>query len=143
MQYGDALAQPGTERNPFETLRQGPRILADARLFAADHTAAGNQLGEHHGDGLERLDFFVVIVALGAVLHHENAKDTAAPDDRHAHERGIYLFAGFRAVGERRMRLCIGQRHWHRLRGNEANQAFTHNQPGAMNRFREQTFSGK
>ena len=58
--------------------------------------AGGNHLGEHHGGGLQRLDFFFRVGAPRPVLHHQHAERIAGAQDRHAEERMIDLFAGFR-----------------------------------------------
>src|SRR3546814_2042081 len=59
---------------------------------------AGQHLRQHHGDGLQRLDLLLRVVALGAVLHHEDAEQAPAAHDRHAHQRLVDLLAGLGKV---------------------------------------------
>lgn len=45
-----------------------------------------DDLGEDHGDGLQRVDFLIAIETLGPVLHREHADDAPAAQDRHTEE---------------------------------------------------------
>ena len=71
--------------------------------------ARGDHLGQHHGGGLQRLDFLLGIGAPGAVLHHQHAERVAGAQDRHAEEGVVDFFAGFRPVREGRMGLRVRQ----------------------------------
>ncbi|MND40227.1 hypothetical protein D3C80_309610 [compost metagenome] len=71
--------------------------------------AGSDHLGDHHRGGLERLDLILAVVATRLVLHDQNAQRASGPQDRHAEEGMVDLFAGFRQVAERRMRLGIGK----------------------------------
>ena len=51
-----------------------------------EEAALRHHFGQHHGDGLQRLDLFLGIDALGLVLHREHAEHLAAAHDRHAQE---------------------------------------------------------
>ena len=88
-----------------------------------DEPARGDHLGDHHGGGLQSLDFLVAIVPLGAVLHREHADRVAAAQDRHAEEGVIDLLAGLGAVGEGRVMLGVGELHRLGLLGDQADQA--------------------
>ena len=118
---------------PFERLQ----------LEGADQLAARDELGEHHGDGLQRLDLVLGVVALRAVLHDQHAEHAAAAQDRHAHQRVVDLLAGLRPVGEIGMRLRVGQRQRPRGGGDDADQALADAQPGAVHRLGPQALGGE
>ena len=84
-----------------------PRRGLGAGLRQRRQFAGGDHLRQHHGGGLQRLDLFLDIGALGAVLHHQHAERVAGAQDRHAEERMVDFFAGFRAERERRMALRV------------------------------------
>ena len=86
--------------------------------------AGCNHLGEHHRRRLQRLFFFFGVGAPRAVLHDQHAERVAGAQDRHAEERVIDFFAGFRAVGEGRMRLRVRQVYRVGFAGDQADQAF-------------------
>ncbi len=109
------------------------------QLAGLDQLAAGDELGQHHGDGLQRLDLVLGVVALGAVLHDEDAEHAAAAQDRHAHQRVIDLFAGFRPIGEVGMGLGIGERERPRGRPDDADEALADAQAGAVHGLAPQT----
>ena len=115
-----------------DTLAQGRAFDvngAPCRRFGAGHRhrrefAGGDHLRQHHGGGLQRFDFFFRISAPGAVLHDQNAERIAGAQDRHAEERMVDLFAGFRPVREGRMGLGVRQIDCGRLARHQADQAF-------------------
>ena len=86
--------------------------------------ARRDDLGQHHRRRLQRLFFFLGIVAARAVLHDEHADDDAVAQDRHAEEGVVDLFAGLRQVFERRMRLRVGEIEELRFAGDGADEAF-------------------
>ena len=51
-----------------------------------EEAALRHHFGQHHGHGLQRLDFFLGIDPLGLVLHRQHAEDLAAAHDGHAQE---------------------------------------------------------
>ncbi len=104
--------------------------------------ARGDHLGQHHRGGLQRLDLFLDVSALGAVLHDKHAERVAGAQDRHAEERMVDFFAGFRAERERRMALCVGQIERRRLAGDEADEAFMRAQHRSMDGVAVQAFGG-
>ena len=100
-----------------------PRRRLGAGLRQRRQFARGDHLRQHHGGGLQRLDLFLDIGALGAVLHHQHAERIAGAQDRHAEEGMVDFFAGLRAERERRMGLRVAQIERVRLAGDEADQA--------------------
>ncbi len=104
--------------------------------------ARGDHFRDHHGGGLQRLDLFLDIGALGAVLHHQHAERVAGAQDRHAEERMVDFFAGFRAERERRMALGVGQIERGGFRGDQADQALMRAQHGFVHRVAVQAFGG-
>ena len=77
----DALAEAeaGDGDRPLQVERV-PGRREPFELADRDH------LGEHHGGRLQRLDFFVVVGAMRAVLDDEYAERAAGAQDRHAEE---------------------------------------------------------
>ena len=78
-------------------------ISAQFRLIQfgdIEEAALRHHFGQHHGHGLQRLDFFFGVDALGLVLHHQHAEHLAAAHNRHAQKAFERVFAGFRAVRE-------------------------------------------
>ena len=63
-----------------------PRRRFGAGLRQCCQFAGGDHFRQHHGGGLQRLDLFLDIGALGAVLDDQHAKRIAGPQDRHAEE---------------------------------------------------------
>ncbi len=137
MSERDAIRENGAglvQRVPRGGLGAG---LGDGRQFARrDH------FREHHRGGLQRLDLFLDIGAVGAVLHHQHAEGVAGAQDRHAEERVVDFFAGFRAIGEGRVRLGVRQVQRRRLRGDEADEALMRGQDRLVDSVPVQTFGG-
>ena len=77
-----------------------PRRRLGAGLRQRGQFAGGDHLRQHHGGGLQRLDLFLDIGALGTVLYHQHAERVAGAQDRHAEEGVVDFFAGFGAVRE-------------------------------------------
>ncbi|MGY3106728.1 hypothetical protein ACVWW7_003355 [Bradyrhizobium sp. LM6.9] len=101
----DAFRQDGAD-----LLRRMARGGLLAGLGQRGQLAGGDQLRQHHRGGLERLEFLLDIVALGAVLHHQHAERVAGAQDRHAEEGVVDFFAGLGAERERRVWLCASFR---------------------------------
>ena len=137
------MARPPFSTHALEPHRQEADALGRLQLLARDQLAAGHQLGQHGGDGLEGLDLFVGVVARRAVLHHEHAEHAAAAQDRHAHQRMIDLLAGLRAVGEVGMGLRLGQRQRPRMGRDVADQALADAQPRLVHRLGLQALGGE
>ncbi len=102
--------------------------------------ARRDHLRQHHGGGLERFDLLLGIGAPRAVLHHQHAQRVAGPQDRHAQEGVVDLFAGLRPIGEGRMGLGVGQVDGVRFAGDQADQAFVRAQHGLVDRLPVEAF---
>ncbi len=63
-----------------------PRGGFGAGLRQRGQFARGDHLRQHHRGGLQRLDLFLDISPLGAVLHHQHAERVAGAQDRNAEE---------------------------------------------------------
>ena len=114
----DALGQ----RSAVDMQRAARRGLG-AGLGERREFARGDHLGQHHGDGLQRLDLLLGVGAARAVLHDQHAERVAGAQDRHAEEGVVDLFAGLRPVGEGRMRLRVRQVERVGLARDQADQA--------------------
>ena len=80
---GDALGHAGDELQPDQPLH--PRI-APPGPRPVDQPRAGDQLGQHHRDGLQRLDLDIVVAARLGMLDGEHADRLLAADDGDARE---------------------------------------------------------
>ena len=133
----DAVGQHGAglvQRMPRGGLGAG---LRQRRQFAGrDH------FREHHRGGLQRLDLFLDIGALGAVLHHQHAERIAGAQDRNAEERMIDFFAGLRAERECRVALRVVQVKRRGLARHQADQALMRAQDGSVHRVAVEAFGG-
>ena len=81
-----AVRESVRQRGAFEPLRQGDVALGFEQFIRGNQLARRHQFGQHHGDGLQRLDFVFGVGARGAVLHREHADDGAGAQHRHAEE---------------------------------------------------------
>jgi len=102
--------------------------------------AGGDHLGDHHRRGFQRLDLVLAIVAARLVLDDENAERAAGPEDRHAEEGMVDLFAGFREITESRMRLRIGKVERLGGGGDRADETLAHLQLRGVDRFLLEAF---
>ncbi len=93
-----ALGHSCDQLEPGQPQRPGAAQSAAAR--AVDQPGTGDQLGQDHGDGLQRLDLDVLVAARLGMLDGEHPDRAFEPDDRHAGEAVEPLFTGFRPVGE-------------------------------------------
>jgi truncated hemoglobin YjbI len=100
-----------------------------------------HDLGQHHGHGLQRLDFFLVILARDPVLHREHAIDLAAAHDGHA-EKLERIFAGFRAIGKSDARR-VAQIHRLGRLGDQADKTLALLHARAMDRVAIEAFGGE
>ncbi len=116
------------------------RLLS--RLRQRGELAGGDQLRQHHRGGLQRLELFLDIIALGAVLHHQHAERVAGPQDRHAEEGVVNLFAGLGAEREGGVALRVAQIERCRLAGDEADQALMGAEHGVVHRLAVEAFGG-
>ena len=81
------------ELQPHDPHRRG-RLRAHRRgATRIDQFGIGDQLGQHHRDGLQRLDLDLVIAARIDMLDRQHADRALAPDDRDAGEAAKLLLA--------------------------------------------------
>ena len=113
------------------------------QLVAPDQLIRADQLGQHHGDGLQRLDLFLVVVAARAVLHRQHADHAAAAQDGHAEQRVEDLLAGLGPVREVGVRLGVGQVQQPGLRGDASDEALADPEPGAVHRVAVEALGGE
>ena len=123
MQHDVAERDAFGERDAGQ-LQAAPRRRLGARARQRRKLARGDHLGEHHRGGLQRLDLFLRIGAMGAVLHHENAERIAGAQHRHAEERVVDFFARFRPEREGRMLLRLREIDRIGLARDQADEAF-------------------
>ena len=125
-------AMPGVSCTPSMRSGSRPRPSTCWTSLGLTMCRAGDHLRQDHGDGLQRLDLFLVVLTAGAVLHHQHAEHAAGAHDRHAGERVIDLLARLRTVGELRMALRVVERQRPGVRGDVADQALADPQARAM-----------
>ena len=113
-----------------------------ARLGQRRQFARGDHLRQHHRGGLQRLDLFLDIGALGAVLHHQHAERVAGAQDRHAEEGVVDFFAGLRAEREGRVALRVVQVERGRFAGDQADQALMRAQHRPVHGVAVEAFGG-
>ena len=123
-------------------VRRVARGRLGARCRQRRQFARGDHLGEHHRRGLQRLDLFLDIVTLGAILHHQHAERVAGAQDRNAKERVVDFLAGFRAVGKCRMALGVRQVQRGGLAGDQTDQSLMRVHDGLVYRLAVQAFGG-
>jgi len=85
----------------------GGRLLA--RGGERRELARGDHLGQYHRGRLQRLDLVLLVAAVRAVLHDEDAERVAAAQDRHAEEGVEDLLARLRLEGEGGVFLGVGE----------------------------------
>ena len=133
----DALRERGAGQ-----MQPRPHRGLRARFGEGGQLAGRDHLGEHHGGGLQRLFLFLGVGAPRPVLHHQHAERVAGAQHRHAEERVVDLFAGFRPIREGRMILRFGEVDRVGFAGDQANQAFVLAQHGLVHRFALEAFGG-
>ncbi len=110
------------------------RLPAPARVRLVGEAGIGDQLGKHHGDGLQRLDLELVIGARIGMLDGEHADRPLLADDRHAGEAVEHFLAGLGPVGEFGMARGLGEVEDRRVLGDGADQALAEREPGDVDR---------
>ena len=95
----------------------------------------GDQLGQHHGDRLQRLDLDLFIFARLDMLHAQHAQRALAPHDRHAGKAVEQLLAGFRAIGKVGMGGGLVQVQRLDIGGDQADQPLALGHAGDMHRL--------
>jgi len=114
-----------------------------SRAAFVDETRARDQFGQHHRDGLQRLDLDIVELALLAMLHSEYAHRPLAPHDRHTGEAVEQFFARFRFIGEVRMAGRLVQIESLDILGDGADQTFPERQLRDVDGFLLQSAGGE
>ena len=140
MQHDHAIGQALGEPDALHPLGL---VRGDLERALGDQFAAGDHLGQDHGDDLEVLDLLLAIDALGAVLHHQHPDGAAAAQQRHAQEGVEGIFAGFWPVGEGRVAGRVRQIERPALADDLADQAFARLQPGDVHGARAQALRGE
>ena len=135
------------ERDAFGERRAGEMAPRMHGGFGAGQGERGEFAGcdhfrEHHRGGLQRLFFLFGIIAVRAVLHHQHAERIAGAQDRHAEEGMVDFLAGFRPVGEGRMRLRVRQVDGVGLARDQADQALVDPHHGLVDGFLVQALGG-
>ena len=135
------------ERDAFGECLAGKMNRAPRRRFGAWYRqrrqfARSDHLRQHHGGGLQRLDFFLGIRAPCPVLHHQHTERIAGAQNRHAEERVVDLFAGFRPIGISRMRLRVGKVDGARLARDQTDQALVGAHHRAVHRVAIEALGG-
>jgi hypothetical protein len=100
----------GRELHAIDAQRQQSQPVDLLDLVGADDVTGRDQLRQDHGDGLQRLDLLLVVLAPRAVLHDQYAEHATGAQDRHAGERMVDLLARLGTVGELGMVLCVVER---------------------------------
>lgn len=132
MQHGPPDRDAGRELHAIDAQRQQPDAIDLLDLVGTDDVAGRDQFRKDHGDGLQRLDLFLVVLAARAVLHDQHTQHPAGTHDRHARQRMVNLLAGLGAVGKLRMVLGIVERQRPAVRRDVADQALADPEPRAM-----------
>jgi hypothetical protein len=104
-----AGGQPLDQRQPLHDLRFGAGLRQPQRLLLVDQFCVGDQFGQDHRGGLQRLDLDVLVPARLDMLHDQRADRAFTIDDRHPGEGMELLLPRFGAIGEIGMRLGFGQ----------------------------------
>ena len=129
---GQALDQGAARR-----AAAGPDWAASTRRASSSSTSPAlcDQFGQHHRDGLQRLDLDFLVAARFDVLDGQHADRPLAPHDRHARRSEWNLvLAGFGAVGKSGCAAASARLSVSILLGDGADQALADRQPGDVHR---------
>ena len=100
-----------------------------------DKVGVGNEFGQHHRHGLQRLDLNLFVPARVGVLDAEHPDGTFAADDRDAGKAVEQLFAGFGAIGEVGVRRRLVEVQRFDLVGDHADQPLAKPEAGHVHRL--------
>ena len=137
--HGQAVGEP----RALDPLRPARRNLDILELGQAHQLAAGDHLGQHHGDDLQVLDLVLVVDPRRPVLNDEHADGAAAAQQRHAEEGMERVFAGLRPVGEVRVAGRVRQVQRRAAAGDLADQALARAHAGGVHRLAVQALGGE
>ena len=143
VQHGVADRDAGRQLHAIDAQRQQAETVDLLHLVGTDDVAGRDQLGQHHRDSLQGLDFLLVVLAARAVLHHQDAEHAACAHDRYAGQRVIDFLTRFGAIGELRVGLRVVQRQRPAVGGDVADQTLADPEPGAMHRRGVEALGGK
>ena len=138
-----AIGQALGETLSLEAFRPVRRDLDVAQLVLGQQFARRHGLGQDHGDGLDVLDFLVVIAPLGAVLDDQHADGPAAAQQGGAEEGVIGVFARLRPVGEAGVGRGVRQADGGGGARHLADQTLAGAQAGGVNGCRAQALGGE
>jgi len=136
---GEALDQG----QAFQLLRAALAFAEAERIVLVDEIGVGDQFGEHHGDGLQRLDLDLFVAARLHVLDAEHADRLLPADDRDAGEGVELVLAGFRAIGEVRVSGGFGEVERLDLAGDGADQTLADGHAGDVDGFLGEAAGGE
>ncbi len=126
------IAMPGVSCTPSMRSGSRPETVDLLHFVGADDMSRRDHFRQHHGDGLKRLDLFLVIEAPRPVLHDQHTEHPARAHDRHAGKRMVDLLTRFRTIGELRVALRIVERKRTGVRGDVTDQALADSQACPM-----------
>ena len=135
MQPRVAHSPPPRRAGAVQPVHHG-RFSGHVSVFRrVDQLARGEHLGQQRGDDLHRLDLFLAVGELGAVLHRQHADDTTGAQDRHTQEGLIDLLAGLGEIPEVGVGLGVGRVDDLALGGDRPDQAFPDAHPRVVHRL--------
>lgn len=136
-------ASPFTRPQPGQPLRTAELWRQAGNVFLIDQFGIGNQFRQHHGHGLQRLDFDFFVAARIDVLDAQHPDRAFAPHDRHPGEGVELVLTRFVAIGKVRVGRCLGQVEHFDIAGDRADQPFADCHAGDVDRFLRQPLGGE
>ena len=131
--------QPIIEGHAFDTGRQRAPGLGCRDLSLVAQFTARHQFGDHHGDGLKHLHFFIGVDARPTVLDDQDPANLAVTDQGHAQKGMERVLTRFRAIGEFGMAGRVGDGRRSGRRRDITDEPLADAQPGLMDSLRVQT----
>ena len=136
---GEALNQLQPLEHHLPLVRLGQPV----EHLAVHKPGIVEEFGEHHGDGLQRLDLDVLVAARLDVLHGQHADCPLAPHDGHAGEGVELLLPRLLSVLELRVRGCLVEVEGLDVARDGAGQPLPHAQPGDVDRLLVESAGGE
>ncbi len=140
MQHGGTECEAAVQTRAGKAGGRAKRRFRRRQFRLLYQFAAGHQLRDDHGDGLQRLSLVLCVTPFVLILNHQHAEHAPAPQNGHAQERMKYFLAGLRPIGELRVGLGIRQRERTRIGSDVADQPLAETQSGAVNGVLAQAF---